>query len=145
MRRTPLWRIRKTKHLLVLREPFMCNTFPFGSANHGRDAGKKARSFAVAVERRAHLASAVSFIPMHLPPIAKIGRYVLETCYLSATEFPDLAQVPLKRGSLFATLEREYGVALAYADEEIDATDADQRTAELLSVARNSPSSASAS
>ena len=40
---------------------------------------------------------------------------------------------------MFATLERDYGVTLAYADEEIDATDADQRTAELLSIARNSP------
>ena len=65
--------------------------------------------------------------------------FALETCYLSATEFPDVARATLERGSLFATLEREYGVTLAYADEEIDATDADQRTADLLSIARNSP------
>ena len=65
--------------------------------------------------------------------------FALETCYLSASEFPDLAGAALERGSLFATLERDYGVTLAYADEEIDATDADQRTAELLSIARNSP------
>ena len=65
--------------------------------------------------------------------------FALETCYLSAAEFPDLAGAALERGSLFATLEREYGVTLAYADEEIDATDADQRTAELLSIARSSP------
>jgi len=65
--------------------------------------------------------------------------FALETCYLSAAEFPDLAKAALERGSLFVTLEREYNVRLAYADEEIDATDADQRTAELLSIAKNSP------
>lgn len=65
--------------------------------------------------------------------------FALETCYLSAIEFPDVARAPLERGSLFATLEREYGVSLAYADEEIDATDADQRTAELLAIPRNTP------
>lgn len=62
--------------------------------------------------------------------------FALETCYLSATEFPQLASSALERGSLFSTLERDYGLTLAYADEEIDATDADQRTAELLSIAR---------
>jgi GntR family transcriptional regulator len=65
--------------------------------------------------------------------------FALETCYLSASEFLDLAGAALERGSLFATLEREYGVTLAYADEEIDATDADQRTADLLCIPRNSP------
>ncbi|HTU33224.1 MAG TPA: GntR family transcriptional regulator [Candidatus Acidoferrum sp.] len=62
--------------------------------------------------------------------------FALETCYLSADEFPGLVSSALERGSLFSTLEREYGVSLAYADEEIDATDADQRTAELLSLPR---------
>ncbi|HTS10991.1 MAG TPA: GntR family transcriptional regulator [Candidatus Limnocylindrales bacterium] len=65
--------------------------------------------------------------------------FALETCYLSATEFPDLGGAALERGSLFATLERDYGVTLAYADEEIDATDADPRTADLLAIPRNSP------
>lgn len=82
-----------------------------------------------------------------ISPLAVVERvrqaadepFALETCYLSAAEFPELARAALERGSLFATLEREYGVTLAYADEEIDATDADQRTAELLSVARNAP------
>jgi GntR family transcriptional regulator len=65
--------------------------------------------------------------------------FALETCYLSAEEFPGLASLVLERGSLFLTLERDYGLTLAYADEEIDATDADQRTAELLSVPRGTP------
>lgn len=65
--------------------------------------------------------------------------FALETCYLSADEFPALAGGTLERGSLFVTLEREYGIELAYADEEIDATAADLRTAELLAVTRGAP------
>jgi GntR family transcriptional regulator len=65
--------------------------------------------------------------------------FALETCYLSADEFPALAGGTLERGSLFVTLEREYGIELAYADEEIDATAADLRTAELLAVIRGAP------
>ena len=65
--------------------------------------------------------------------------FALETCYLSADEFPALAGGTLERGSLFVTLEREYGIELAYADEEIDATAADLRTAEMLAVTRGAP------
>lgn len=63
----------------------------------------------------------------------------LETCYLSAKEFPTLMDTPLDQVSLFATLERECGVVIAYGDEEIDATPADHRTAELLSIPRGEP------
>jgi GntR family transcriptional regulator len=65
--------------------------------------------------------------------------FALETCYLSADEFPALAGGTLERGSLFVTLEREYGIELAYADEEIDATAADLKIAELLAVTRGAP------
>jgi GntR family transcriptional regulator len=65
--------------------------------------------------------------------------FALETCYLSADEFKGLANAVVERGSLFTTLERDYGVELAYADEEIDATEADVRTAKLLAVARGTP------
>jgi len=40
---------------------------------------------------------------------------------------------------LFATLERDYKVELGYADEEIDATAADPRIADLLAVPRREP------
>ena len=46
---------------------------------------------------------------------------------------------PLDRTSLFAKLERECGIELAYADEEIDATNADHRISELLNVPRGTP------
>lgn len=77
-------------------------------------------------------------------PLFKIERlretgdepFALETCYLSAKEFPGLTDAPLGRTSLFGTLQQEFGVELAYADEEVDATTAEASIAELLAVPR---------
>jgi GntR family transcriptional regulator len=82
-----------------------------------------------------------------LAPTARIARLervrlaldepvALEVGYWSEEELPDLLQSSLEGASLFSALERDCGVALAYADEEIDVTDADQRLADLLRVAR---------
>jgi GntR family transcriptional regulator len=65
--------------------------------------------------------------------------FALEACYLPADEFPGLIRAPLGRSSLFATLERDFGVEITYADEEVDATTADARVAQLLEVPRSSP------
>lgn len=65
--------------------------------------------------------------------------FALETCYLSADDFSGLNGNRLERGSLFAALENDYSTVIAYADEEIDATDADAKTADLLKVARGTP------
>lgn len=65
--------------------------------------------------------------------------FALETCYLPAPEFGELIAAPLGKNSLFATLQHDYGVELAYADEEVDATPADAQTADLLSVPRGAP------
>src|SRR5690242_16768398 len=65
--------------------------------------------------------------------------FALEICYLPADEFPGLVRAPLGRTSLFVTLQREYGVEITYADEEVDATAADTRVAQLLEVPRGSP------
>jgi GntR family transcriptional regulator len=65
--------------------------------------------------------------------------FALEICYLPADEFPGLVRAPLGRSSLFLTLEREYGVEITYADEQVDATAADVRVAQLLEVPRGSP------
>jgi GntR family transcriptional regulator len=62
-----------------------------------------------------------------------------EICYLSADEFHTLMDAPLDKLSLFTRLEREHGIELAYADEEIDATSADHRIAELLDIPRGTP------
>jgi GntR family transcriptional regulator len=65
--------------------------------------------------------------------------FALETCYLSAAQFSGLLAASLQRESLFATLERDYNIELGYADEEVDATAADPRTAELLGVPKREP------
>lgn len=65
--------------------------------------------------------------------------FALETCYLSVDEFAGINRNSISRGSLFTLLEREYGVVIAHADEEIDATLADPQTARLLNVARQHP------
>ena len=65
--------------------------------------------------------------------------FCLETCYLPAEEFTGLTRAALSRGSLFSILLRDYGIQLAYADEEVDATAADAITARLLKVPRGHP------
>jgi GntR family transcriptional regulator len=62
--------------------------------------------------------------------------FALETCYLPASEYSELINAPLGRTSLFGMLEHNYGVELAYADEEVDATAAESNVAELLGVPR---------
>jgi GntR family transcriptional regulator len=87
---------------------------------------------------------------LSLPPnsrIIKLERlrhasgeaFALETCYLNAAEFPGLLDAPVARESLFGILERDYKVELGYADEEVDATAADPRIAELLAIPRREP------
>lgn len=60
--------------------------------------------------------------------------FAIETCYLSADEFGDLTRARLDRASLFSILEHDYGLQIAHADEEIDATTADAHTARLLAI-----------
>jgi GntR family transcriptional regulator len=85
-----------------------------------------------------------------LAPTARLGKVervrlagdesvALETCYWSADEYPNLVDAQLDRVSLFGVMEREFGVELAYSDEEIDATDADLLLADLLAITRGSP------
>lgn len=65
--------------------------------------------------------------------------FALETGYLSACDFPGLEHVPLHRVSLFSALQHNYGVELAYADEEVDATAAVGSLAELLKISPGYP------
>ena len=60
--------------------------------------------------------------------------FAIETCYLSADEFAELTRARLDRVSLFSILEHDYGLHIAHADEEIDATAADLHTARLLNI-----------
>ncbi len=80
-------------------------------------------------------------------PLVKIERvrlavdepFALETIFLSAREFAGITGASLGQSSLFATLKDDYGVELAYADEEIDVAAADVRTAKLLAVPVGDP------
>lgn len=80
-------------------------------------------------------------------PLVKLERlrqangqpFALEVCYFSAQQFPNFRRVQLERLSLFTLLEQDYGIALAHADEEVDATPADPRTAKLLQVPIGAP------
>jgi GntR family transcriptional regulator len=65
--------------------------------------------------------------------------FALEICYLPADEFSDLVEAPLGRTSLFTTLEHDFGIEIAYADEEVDATVAEGRVAQLLNLRAGAP------
>jgi GntR family transcriptional regulator len=64
--------------------------------------------------------------------------FAIETCYLSADEFGGLIRARLDRISLFSILERDYGLRIAHADEEVDATTADIPSARLLRISQGS-------
>lgn len=65
--------------------------------------------------------------------------FALETCYFSAADFGGLSRTALERGSLFALLNREYGIEIGHADEEVDAMLPDKTTAKLLAIGRDQP------
>lgn len=65
--------------------------------------------------------------------------WALETCYFPAKQFAGLLHERLEQESLFKILEQRYEVVIGYADEEVDATAADPRTAELLRVSKREP------
>src|SRR5438094_518672 len=82
---------------------------------------------------------------LNLPPgvaMVKIERvrhateepFAVETCYLPDADFPGLLGKYLATNSLFFVVEHEFGITLSYADEEVDATAADERVAALLSM-----------
>ena len=91
------------------------------------------------VNARLSLSPKSQIVKLERLRLAAGSPFALETCYLSAAQFSGLLTSPLQRDSLFATLERDYNVELSYADEEVDATAADERTAELLAVPKREP------
>jgi GntR family transcriptional regulator len=113
-------------------------------ASRSLTAGSKIL-FAKLVDNEPEVSARLSLPPA--TPLVKLERlrhaaeepFALETCYLSAAQFPDLLSAPLGRESLFRMLERAYNVQIGYADEEINAIAADSRTADLLAVARRDP------
>lgn len=82
------------------------------------------------------LAPAAPIVRLQRVRLARKEPVALEVCYWSENEFPDLLRNTLNGRSLFFGLERDCGVPLVYADEEIEVTDADQRIAGLLRIGR---------
>ncbi|HKI26841.1 MAG TPA: GntR family transcriptional regulator [Candidatus Sulfotelmatobacter sp.] len=113
-------------------------------AGRGLSAVSKILSFGI-INTEQEIAARLS-----LPPTSRLIKlerlrsaadepFALETCYLSAEEFAGLIEAPVERGSLFSILEHDYGLEIAHADEEIDATSADPHTARLLCVPNGLP------
>jgi GntR family transcriptional regulator len=91
------------------------------------------------IAARLGLGAASRMVKIERVRITADEPFAMETCYLPAAEFAELVHAPLARGSLFAALEHDYGIELAYADEEVDATVAEGRVAQLLNLRAGAP------
>jgi len=91
------------------------------------------------VAARLALAAQTRLLKLERLRLAADEPFAVETCYLPAEEFAGITRSAVARGSLFSILEDGYGIEIAYADEEMDATAAAPATANLLKVARNEP------
>ena len=91
------------------------------------------------IAARLSLSPTTALVKIERVRLAADQAFALEACYLSAEKFSGMADAPLERSSLFETLEQNYGIKLAYSDDEIDSTAADTRTATLLGVPRGTP------
>lgn len=65
--------------------------------------------------------------------------FSVETCYLPASRFDGIAKEDMGAKSLFDILANTYDIRISYADEEVDATSADRKTAEVLGVPSGTP------
>jgi len=91
------------------------------------------------VAARLALAPGASLVKLERLRLGADEPFAVETCYLSAQEFPELTRNSFVRGSLFSILEHDHGIQISYADEEVDATVADPTTSHLLQVPRGHP------
>jgi len=110
-----------------------------GLTAHSRVVSSGVVTREVEIAARLGLSSSSGLVKIERVRLAGDEPVALEVCYLSAQEFRPLIEMPLDRVSLFSALDRDFGIELAYADEEIDATHADHRTARLLSIPTSTP------
>jgi GntR family transcriptional regulator len=101
-------------------------------ASHSHVISATVTSGLMEVASRLAAPSDARFVKLERLRLANSEPLALETCYLPEAEFAGLLKQPLDRKSLFHILEDEYGVSICYADEEVDATAADTRTAKYL-------------
>jgi len=91
------------------------------------------------VAARLNLASNARLLKVERLRLAAEEPFAVETCYLPAEDFVGLTRAAVARGSLFSILEGAYGIQIAYADEEMDATAAAPAIANLLQVEHGEP------
>jgi len=113
-------------------------------ASRSLTACSKVLSFAVVdsepeVAARLALAANGRLLKLERLRLAADEPFALETCYLPAEQFAGVTRNAVAHGSLFSIVESGYGIQIAYADEEMDATAATPATANLLKVGRNDP------
>jgi GntR family transcriptional regulator len=113
-------------------------------AGRSMTACSKVLSFGVVdnepeVAARLGLAAHTRLLKVERLRLAADEPFAVETCYLPAEEFTGLTRGAVVRGSLFSIVEGTYGIQIAYADEEMDATAAAPATANLLKVGRDEP------
>jgi len=65
--------------------------------------------------------------------------FMVETSYMAASRFAGILEERMELRSLFQILANSYGVRISYADEEVDATSADAKTAGLLRIRTGAP------
>lgn len=113
-------------------------------ASRSLTAWSKVLSFSVVdneqeVAARLSLSTHTRLLKVERLRLAADEPFAVETFYLPAEQFAGLTRSLVARGSLFSILEGNYGIQIAYADEEMDATAAAPTTANLLKVARDAP------
>jgi GntR family transcriptional regulator len=113
-------------------------------AGRSLTACSKVLSFAVIdneqeVAARLGLATNARLLKVERLRLAADEPFAVETCYLPAEDFTGLTRTAVARGSIFSILESTYGIQIAYADEQMDATAAAPATANLLRVAHEEP------
>jgi GntR family transcriptional regulator len=110
-----------------------------GLTAQSRIVGSTVVTHEAEIAARLGLAPTARIVRLERVRLAHSEAAALEVAYWSQDEFPDLLRRTLEGMSLFVALERDCGIALVYADEEIDVTDADQRVAGLLQIGRSTP------
>jgi GntR family transcriptional regulator len=86
------------------------------------------------IAARLALPASTSLIKVERLRLGGDEPFAIETCYLSGEEFGSVIDSRLDRISLFSLLEHDYGLQIAHADEEVDATTADPHSARLLRI-----------
>jgi GntR family transcriptional regulator len=113
-------------------------------SGRGLDVSSKLLSLSVIdtepeVAARLALPAASRLIKLERLRLGGDEPFAIETCYLSADDFGSLTQARLDRVSLFSILQRDYGLQIGHADEEVDATTADPHNARLLHIPLGAP------